>query len=287
MKYLNLVSFKYSILLIICFLGFAFHPALARTIQCGLTEKGQAIPCDLDTSMCYSCKRTSTPALELLKKQLKKGSVLGSIGAAYTASSPLSALLRNVEYEYKCIFGDSKPPKGCSAAPNGGGKSEKKTKFLIFTLSKEEGQHCIVYNFFAKYSYCYGCEVVETLSSAFVKAAGKAYAVSKQAGNAILIFGILLWLIFFALKNVSSFTSVEPMKMLQDLMVKCFKVIVAFVILNSGIETILHYTLVPIMSAGTDFADTIVNSTVINLQPSVDFDYSAMPGSSSTQGGSR
>ena len=107
-------------------------------------------------------------------------------------------------------------------------------------------------------STCYSCEIVETLVSAFTKAAAKAYQVSREAGNAILVLGMILWIAFFVLKNISAFTTVEPMKMLQDLLVQLFKIFLAFVIINSGIPTILHYSLEPIMNAGTDIGSTIL-----------------------------
>ena len=64
------------------------------------------------------------------------------------------------------------------------------------------------------------------------------------------------------LKNISSFTTVEPMKMIQDLLIQLFKVFLAFVIVNSGIPTILHYTMEPIMLAGTDFGSAILTANV-------------------------
>ena len=48
--------------------------------------------------------------------------------------------------------------------------------------------------------------------------------------------------------------------MLQEFMIQMFKIILAFVIINSGIETILRYSLVPLMNAGTDLADAITTT---------------------------
>ncbi|MBO4285077.1 MAG: hypothetical protein J5895_02455 [Alphaproteobacteria bacterium] len=258
-------------LLFLCLVFLSAHSVLAdeidRTvpqIQCGVTENGAAIM--VARNECYQCKKTTRPALELLKKQLKKGNFAVLFGAP--AAAP-ALLLKEIEYEYKQIPSNAVVPRNCQPAPNGGGLSEKQTKVLFIKLAEEAGQHCIVSNFTVKYAYCYGCEVVETLSSAFIKAAKKGYEVTKQAANAILIFAIIIWLCFFALKNVSSFTTVEPMQMLQELMVQCFKVIVAFVIINSGIHVILNYTLVPIMNTGLEFADTLVDTTAITVKPTI------------------
>ena len=149
--------------------------------------------------------------------------------------------------------------KKCHYAMNGGLKGDRFNAYLFgaFKGKDKEGQNCIVYNYFLKYSNCYGCVVVETLISAFVNAASKAYEVSKQLGNTIILVGMMIWIAFFILKNVSSLSAVDPMQMLQQLLVQIFKALLAMIILNSGMQTILHYTLVPIITTGTDFADTI------------------------------
>ena len=160
---------------------------------------------------------------------------------------------------YHCQSSSSSLGDKCEYAMNGGLKGDEFRTYVAGLIkgADKEGKNCIVYNYFLKYSNCYGCVVAQTLTSAFVKAAAKAYNVSKKAGNTILLIGMMLWMAFFALKNVSSFATIEPMQMLQQFFVQCFKVILAMVILNSGLETILRYTLVPIIKTGTDIADTI------------------------------
>ena len=54
------------------------------------------------------------------------------------------------------------------------------------------------------------------------------------------------------------FLQTVKLKMIQELLVQLFKIYIAFVIINSGIQTILHYTMEPLMLAGTDFADAIL-----------------------------
>lgn len=106
---------------------------------------------------------------------------------------------------------------------------------------------------------CFTCEIVQILISSFITAGAKAYEISKDLGNAVLLVGTILWLAIYVLKSVASLASVEPAKMLQDILTQLFKVLCAFVVINIGIQTILEYTLNPIMIAGTDFGRAILS----------------------------
>lgn len=213
-----------------------------QEILCGFEngqKGGQEVKCNIMTHACIVCTETKD-------------------GTGWKSVVTFGSYSQKVQV-YKCVPQGSAIERSCQYAMNGGLQGDEWTNRLwgLVKSAKVEGQNCIVYNYFVKYANCYGCIVVQTLTSAFTKAAGKAYNVSKQAANVVLIVGMLLWLAMFALKNVSSFATLEPMKILQEFFVQCFKVMLAMVIINSGIQTILSYTLIPIISAGTDIADTI------------------------------
>ncbi|HCU58811.1 MAG TPA: hypothetical protein DIC64_02395 [Alphaproteobacteria bacterium] len=242
-------SFFYICLALIgfsLFFSFSAHAEKLMSdgkILCGYQngqKGGEKVECSITKQKCISCTEF-------------KDSGWNYVGAVLTLG------MRQTKVEvYKCV--DMNAPIGdCELAMGGGLKGDQYTNHIygLFTSGKVYGDSCIVYNYFIKYANCYGCTVVQTLTSAFVMAASKAYNVSKQAGNAILLVGMMIWLAFFALKNVSSFATIEPMQMLQQFLVQCFKVVLAMVILNSGLETILHYTLVPIMKTGMDISNTI------------------------------
>lgn len=237
MRHYCFISFLFIALLSFLCVPNVSYSALSNegNIVCGVTTKGDNIMCSTSTHKCLQCVHHST-------------------------TKAFRWLHDNVQHEYRCISKEIDNPKNCTYAPNGGAEGDSYKKLLFWRINEEEGTNCIVSNFSQKYSYCYGCEVVETLSQAFVYAGGKAYDVSKKAANVIVVVLTLLWLAVFVLKNVSSFASIEPMKMLQEFMIQMFKIILAFVIINSGIETILRYSLVPLMNAGTDLADAITTT---------------------------
>lgn len=100
---------------------------------------------------------------------------------------------------------------------------------------------------------CYACVIVKTLLETFLVACSQVYDLTSEAGSKILVIGAMIWLAFFALKNVSSFANVEPGAMVNTLFVFLFKVMVAYIVINSGLTTIIHYTINPIVTAGADY----------------------------------
>ncbi len=235
------LKFAFALVLIVCGISIFNKPAEAAlssdyTIVCGQTIGGQPIHCNLNTHRCYKCKVKHV---------------------VYFVS--------RTTYVYNCISRDAPVPANCERSNIGGLTGDSDLKIFGLTRHKAhiEGTNCITENLMEMYSStCYSCEIVEILASAFIRAGAKAYQVSREAGNAILVVGMVLWIGLFVLKNISSFTTVEPMKMIQDLLIQLFKVFLAFVIVNSGIPTILHYTMEPIMLAGTDFGSAILTANV-------------------------
>lgn len=102
-------------------------------------------------------------------------------------------------------------------------------------------------------SKCYACVIVKTLLETFLVACSQVYDLTSEAGSKILVIGAMIWLAFFALKNVSSFANVEPGAMVNTLFVFLFKVMVAYIVINSGLTTIIHYTINPLVTAGADY----------------------------------
>lgn len=236
----NILKMTFAIMITVVVMTFSASLAQAQiggyTIVCGQTPDKQPIQCNTATHRCYKCKDKSG---WFVKKR--------------------------IYYTYNCLSRSADVPSNCEVANTGGLTGDMDVRIFWIKRNKAhvEGTNCVTENLMAMYSStCYSCEIVSTLTSAFIRAAAKAYEVSRQAGNVILVVGMILWIAFFVLKNISSFTTVEPMKMLQDLLIQLFKIFIAFVIVNSGIPTILHYTLEPIMLAGTDFGNAIITANV-------------------------
>lgn len=107
----------------------------------------------------------------------------------------------------------------------------------------------------AKYqSGCWSCLVVEKLSSAFLTAAKSAYGLSQRAGITLLWIGVTMWLLMWALKNVSSLAQVEPGNILNELIKFLFKVGLAYWFIVSGLPMVKNYFIGPIMGFGASVA---------------------------------
>lgn len=179
-QFLNLCLPTLKTICCIVFLLMPVHVAQAAlsnnyTIVCGQTSGGQPVNCNLSTHRCYIC--------------------------AVVVSS---AWVQSTRTEYRCLNKEAETPKNCKVSNTGGvsGNSDVRIMGLKIKGLHKEGQNCVTENFKAMYtSTCYSCEIVETLASAFIKAAAKAYQVSREAGNAILVVGMILWIGLFVLKS--------------------------------------------------------------------------------------
>lgn len=104
------------------------------------------------------------------------------------------------------------------------------------------------------HSGCWSCLVVEKLASAFLTAAKNAYGLAQRAGITLLWIGVVMWLLMWALKNVSSLAQVEPGNILNELIKFMFKVGLAYWFIVSGLPMVKNYFIGPIMGFGASIA---------------------------------
>lgn len=215
-------------------------------IKCGVDEKGKGLDCNMADHDCLECTQKTTY---------------------------LWIVASNTTTSYHCVPKGQSSVSGQDSCRNTGGRGgltgDTTTKALagMATVYQEDGQNCVTANLNAMYDgVCYSCIVIETLVSAFTTAGAKAYGASRQLANAVLVIATALWLAMYILKSVSSFTSVEPMKMINDIFVQLFKVMVAFVVVNAGIDVIVQYTIEPILNTGLDFGDAVLDAVETPLE---------------------
>lgn len=123
-------------------------------------------------------------------------------------------------------------------------------------------QNCDIENMRKMYqSKCYSCVIIKTLMETFLNACSKAYDVTSEAGLKLLVFGSLIWMAFFVMKNVSSLSNVEPGAMVNTLITFLFKVMVAAILISSGLGVLVKYTINPILTAGADMGMAFMSAT--------------------------
>lgn len=137
----------------------------------------------------------------------------------------------------------------------------KVTKFatsIVFGVSNRE---CNKERMDAIYkSGCYACDIVTALIGSFMNACTYLYDVSKEAGHKILLVGLMLWIAFYILQQLSSLKNVEPMAMVNDLLVMAFKVLGAYLVIGAGIDFFIDYAIVPFMNFGAQFGIAMLAS---------------------------
>ena len=114
-------------------------------------------------------------------------------------------------------------------------------------------------------SSCYSCVVVGNLIKTFMSISAITYPVAQEAGVKLLVIGMMIWLAFYVLKKLSSFVSLEPMKMLQELFSFFFKCLIAYVLMTSGLRNITDLIVDPILKAGADYGISIIDSVSKDL----------------------
>ena len=186
-----------------------------------------------------------------------------------------------ITYAYKCLEPDSREAKKNKYTPVLNGENTDEIKLYTSSaysfldsrttitetgevtveyLKKENG--CNIEAMRVQYqSKCYSCVIIRTLMETFLNACSKAYDITSEAGVKLLVFGALIWMAFFVMKNVSSLSNVEPGAMMNTLMTFLFKVMVAYILITSGLGVLVKYTINPILTAGADMGIAFINAT--------------------------
>ena len=113
-------------------------------------------------------------------------------------------------------------------------------------------------------SGCWSCLVVNKLITAFLTAAEAAYEVGQRAGLVLLGLGAVLGILLWGLRNVSSMAQVDPWNILNDLMKFCFKILLAYLFITSGVKMVGRYIVNPIMGTGAEIAQQFWDDTSVN-----------------------
>ncbi len=100
---------------------------------------------------------------------------------------------------------------------------------------------------------CWYCNVVIVLMNSFFQAAHKALPSSISLGKLILNLGFLVWLAYFILQQVASFSPITVGSMLQEILKMGFKVALAYVAVEKGGELIAYYFINPVLDLGLKY----------------------------------
>ena len=111
-------------------------------------------------------------------------------------------------------------------------------------------------------SLCWYCRIVSIMTNAFLSAVAMALVTVQTLGRIILKLGFMIWLALYILKQVSSMAPTSPGKMLQEVLVMGFKVLLANIAIEKGIPVLTFYILDPIMMTGIDYGVSMLNQLI-------------------------
>ena len=99
--------------------------------------------------------------------------------------------------------------------------------------------------------------VVGKMTGAYLYAASLIMPTVKTLALLVVKIGFLIWLALHILKQVSSMSPTSVGKMLQEILITGFKVLLATLIINNGISFLNAYLLTPIIDTGIDAGNAI------------------------------
>ena len=109
---------------------------------------------------------------------------------------------------------------------------------------------------------CFSCPTVNVIITTFFEVGKDAFGLTKRAANEILGIMSILWIAFFLLQKLSSFTPIELPELAQSFGVMMFKIVVAAACINiGGIEFLTNFVINPIISFASDFGLGLLNSS--------------------------
>lgn len=158
-------------------------------------------------------------------------------------------------------------------------QNAKDNRLVGVAIKTGDNSVCKVAEMEKKYqSSCYSCIVVKTLLEKFINACTKVSDLCRRAAVQILLVATLLWVAFWALKTISSVASLEPSSIVNTLLIQAFKIMFAYVVIESGIEVFMIHVVSPILVAGADFGTAILanSQSQLSMTPSPDYTYSGV-----------
>lgn len=158
-------------------------------------------------------------------------------------------------------------------------QNAKDNRLVGVAIKTGDNSVCKVAEMEKKYqSSCYSCIVVKTLLEKFINACTRVSDLCRRAAVQVLLVATLLWVAFWALKTISSVASLEPSSIVNTLLIQGFKILFAYVVIESGIEVFMIHVVSPILVAGADFGTAILanSQSQLSMTPSPDYTYSGV-----------
>ena len=106
---------------------------------------------------------------------------------------------------------------------------------------------------------CWYCNIVSTMTNSFLTAVAESNGVVQTLALLILRYGFLIWLAYYILQQVSSLAPIKISKVLQDILMMGFKVLLATLAVRQGIPLLTEFFIDPVMLLGVDYGQEMLD----------------------------
>ena len=128
----------------------------------------------------------------------------------------------------------------------------------------QDAQKCAFENFMPDNDTCYFCPLFKVIFNTASTLAQKSYNALKDGVANLVLIGFALWIALFVFRHVSSLEVKKPSKMIQELLIQSFRVLVVFLILKLSYFQVLNLTLGPVFNTGMAYAQQISGTKECN-----------------------
>ena len=119
---------------------------------------------------------------------------------------------------------------------------------------------CDFHNFMLENDECLFCPLFKVLFNTAGSLAQKTYNALKDALVAVVIVAFAIWIAWYVLKQVSALEVKKPSKMIQEILVQAFRVLLVVLILKASYGQILKLTIDPIFNTGMNYVQTVTGA---------------------------
>ncbi|MBO6290620.1 MAG: hypothetical protein J6N45_09935 [Alphaproteobacteria bacterium] len=109
---------------------------------------------------------------------------------------------------------------------------------------------------------CWYCNIVSTMTNSFLTAVAESNGIVQTLALLILRYGFLIWLAYYILQQVSSLAPIKISKVLQDILMMGFKVLLATLAVRQGIPLLTEFFIDPVMLLGVDYGQEMLDGLI-------------------------
>lgn len=125
---------------------------------------------------------------------------------------------------------------------------------------------CSLEKYLPKTEECWFCPMFRVLFNTASTIALKAYTALAAGVANLVIVGFALWLSLVVLKHVSAMEVKNPRKLLQEILLQAFRVLIVVLILKISFFQVVQLTMEPVFNTGMAFSQTITGKGTYNSQ---------------------